>query len=1111
MNKERVCYFFLIILTKPCYLQASSVCEEWIAKVTSVQGKVDVKYLNQSEWETAHQDEILCYGDGVRTAKNSRLVLKFSNHAVATLDQNSTLIFPEPPKKARSWLLNLLEGSVFFRSRKDHQLDIHTPFLNAVHKGTEFMVTVSTDKTQVTVFDGEVAASNQAGHVLIKQGVMGEAQRHQTPRLHSLIATPENAVQWTLYYPPVADYQLLKLSAVKPSLQTALSIYQRGDLYTALEALENVPKPERDSDYLNFSASLLLTVGRVDEARQYINQVVDIEPNNSTAFALQAIIAVAQNRQDTAISLANKAIVLDPKSDAAHIALSYAYQLQFKVKEALEAAREATQLAPSNALVWARLSELQLSIGDRDAALESAKKAQTLNAHLSRIHTIKGFAELAENNIDTGKADFEQAIALDSSDPTARLGLGVTKIRQGQLEEGKNDLEVAVNLDPNNAILRSYLGKSFYELRNKEFASKEFDIAKLMDSKDPTPWFYDAILKQTTNRPVDALQDMQKAIELNDNRGVYRSNLLLDKDRAARQVGLGRIYNSLGFDDVANRLALKSLVTDPSNYSAHRLLSDSYATKPRYEIARASEHLQSQLLQPLNYNPIQPSLAYSDLNIIRGIGPNETSFNEYNRLFERNGLRFTTTGIFGSNSTLGDETAISGIHNKFSYSLGQLHYQTDGFRENNDLKHNVYNAFAQYEISPTVSVQTEYRHRETEHGDLQLKGEAQANNSFDKKYRRKLEQDSYRYGMKISPAQHSDVLFSFIHANREEDLNNDSHINVKSKSYDVESQYLFHNNNLSVVTGAGMYRTENDTYENARLTPSKKTFSGYDTTQYFSYLYSSYKFPNDLNLTVGLSFDHYRDNEVNYEAKISELNPKFGLLWKANDHLSFRAAAFKSVKSAIIGNQTLQPTQLAGFNQFFDDLNGTVAWQYGVGLDSHFYKTIYAGIEAYKRDLKLPPSFGFSPKPREELYRLYFNWTASDNWAVNSEFRFENYRSDERFPVFPFPRFVETAYLPTEIRFFHPVGFFASLKGTYVNQKVQSTVGSSDSLNSSFYLVDASVGYRFPKQFGLISLEAKNLLDTNFKYRDRQFQMNEQRSPDFLPERMLFGHITLNF
>ena len=35
---------------------------------------------------------------------------------------------------------------------------------------------------------------------------------------------------------------------------------------------------------------------------------------------------------------------------------------------------------------------------------------------------------------------------------------------------------------------------------------------------------------------------LQHAIELNDNRAVYRSRLLLDADLAARSASLGRIY-----------------------------------------------------------------------------------------------------------------------------------------------------------------------------------------------------------------------------------------------------------------------------------------------------------------------------------------------------------------------------------------------------------------------------------------------------------------------------------------------------------------------------------------------------------------------------------------
>ena len=94
------------------------------------------------------------------------------------------------------------------------------------------------------------------------------------------------------------------------------------------------------------------------------------------------------------------------------------------------------------------------------------------------------------------------------------------------------------------------MGKAYYEEKRGPLDQREYAIAKELDPKDPTPWFYDAIAKQTTNRPVEALQDMQQAIELNNNRMVYRSSLLLDSDLAARSAALGQIYNNLGFQQL---------------------------------------------------------------------------------------------------------------------------------------------------------------------------------------------------------------------------------------------------------------------------------------------------------------------------------------------------------------------------------------------------------------------------------------------------------------------------------------------------------------------------------------------------------------------------------
>jgi tetratricopeptide (TPR) repeat protein len=190
-------------------------------------------------------------------------------------------------------------------------------------------------------------------------------------------------------------------------------------------------------------------------------------------------------------------------------------------------------------------------------------------------------------------------------------------IRDGDVSGGRAEIEIAASLDPNNSLLRSYLAKAYYEEKRDKHASSQFSMAKEFDPNDPTPFFYDAIRKQTLNRPVEALHDMQKAISLNDNRVVYRSRLLLDDDLAARSASLGRIFSDLGFQQLALVEGWKSVNTDPSNYSAHRFLADSYASLPRHEIARVSELLQSQLLQPININPVQPSLAQSNLFIHR--------------------------------------------------------------------------------------------------------------------------------------------------------------------------------------------------------------------------------------------------------------------------------------------------------------------------------------------------------------------------------------------------------------------------------------------------------------------------------------------------------------
>ena len=212
--------------------------------------------------------------------------------------------------------------------------------------------------------------------------------------------------------------------------------------------------------------------------------------------------------------------------------------------------REAAEVTPDDPLVQARLAEIELAFGDLDAAQAAAERAVALAPRLARTQMVLGFAALTRIAIADAKEAFEQAIELDSALPLARLGLGLAKIRAGDLESGARELEIAVALDPNASLLRSYLGKAYFEERRNPLDGEQYAIAKQLDPNDPTPWFYNAIRLQTINRPVEALHELERSIELNDNRAVYRSRLLLDEDLAVRQASLARIYDDLGFERV---------------------------------------------------------------------------------------------------------------------------------------------------------------------------------------------------------------------------------------------------------------------------------------------------------------------------------------------------------------------------------------------------------------------------------------------------------------------------------------------------------------------------------------------------------------------------------
>ena len=218
--------------------------------------------------------------------------------------------------------------------------------MNATVEGTEFVIRVDANETNISVLEGTVRVENSLGKLLLKGGEAAVAKAGEGPK-RQLDIRPRDAVQWALYYPPILDVS--KDAVTGPNQQIlgdALSQYQAGDIRLALDQLNAIPQEQRDPQFWGIRAGLLLSVGQIDKATMDISEALRQEPNNGTALALRSLVALVNNHKDDALQLANQSVASSPESSVGHVALSYAQQAHFDIEQALASAQQAASLSP---------------------------------------------------------------------------------------------------------------------------------------------------------------------------------------------------------------------------------------------------------------------------------------------------------------------------------------------------------------------------------------------------------------------------------------------------------------------------------------------------------------------------------------------------------------------------------------------------------------------------------------------------------------------------------------------------------------------------------------------------------------------------------------------
>jgi len=1111
------------------------------SRLLTVEGRVEVARAGTPTWTPGVTNLLLANGDRVRTGVRSRATVQLSDRSILRLDELTTVEIRPPQSAGASSGFETKSGaSYFFNRERPGAVEFRTPLASGAIRGTEFHLRVlENGRTELALLDGLVDLSNEFGATNLVSGEMAVVDPGRPPRKTAMLDA-RSIIQWVLYYPAVIDVDELALSdAEKNALADSLSAYRAGDLLVAQSSYPDTRQPVSDAEKI-YRAATLLSVGRVEPATQLVQSV-----SSPLAAALRQLVATVKGQpvsRGTNLTLASE-----------WLAESYALQGQSKLEEALFAAKMAVRESLPSGFALARYAELKFGFGDADGANQLLGQSFAVAPRNAQAHALRGFALAAKGKFREAEEAFDRAIALDPALANGWLGRGLVRIRTSPVlfsfalneraEAGRQDFQVAATLEPQRSILRSYLGKAWSETRRTDLAGKELRLAQQLDANDPTPWLYSAILAEQQNQVNEAIRDLEHSQELNDNRSIFRSRLLLDQDKAIRSANLARIYQDAGMTDWSVREASRAVSYDYANFSAHQFLANSYEAlrdpkqiNLRYDAPAVSEYFIANLLAPVGATPLSATVSQQ----------------EYTRLFERNHVGIASSTEYFSNGDWVQHGVQYGRAGTTDWALEAIYRTDNGQRPNNELERTDYVVKLRQQVTPQDTVYFEGVRGELESGDVvQYYDQSSANRSLQI---REI-QNPYLfvgYHREWSPEHHTLALvgslndtfgyearrvsvFEYNHLPNGDPVSTQERVFGQDYHHDLdgwtaELQHIAKLDRHTLVVGGRWQEFDSDARVGLRrpgglfnlfYTNRFQTRSG-DLQRQSVYAYDMWQVAEPFQLTAGLAYDRLeypRNHDVppldRRTAEDSQVSPKAGFIWTPWPETVVRFAYTRSLGGVFADNNVrLEPTSVAGFNQAFRSMipesvvgsvPGTRFQTFGLGAEQKFGSGTYLSIAGELLESTADRIFGgftrtnnvfppaqarpFSPRSKldyaEHSLVVALNQLIGNNLALGVRYRLTDADLESRVTTVPAsvlgPAHTEATLhqVSTYALYNCACGFFAQAEAIWTGQENR---GYSPALeDESLFQFNAFAGYRFWRRHAEARLGVLNITDQDYK------------------------------
>ena len=679
---------FYFSITCPNHVSAD---EEQPAKaiagrIVDLRGGVEVYDPDRQTWQPADIGQRLPMGAGLRTDDSGWAALILADETLMQVNRNSLLILNRVAPRA-DWIeavstagasasdrrseYRLEKGELWMRNKNRKPfIRIDTPFVSASIRGTEVNLRLLSQKeAHISVLEGKVQAVDAGRSVIIS-----DMERLRIvaggPMTRRVLVSPKQAVQWTL---PVRWLPQLTVKEEKSTFVRIRDMVMQGDLAAARERLEAIKASGEVGPWpWLLSAWTALAINDADSARADLQRALAIgletDEGLSTALTIKSLIQ----------------------------------QAEFDLHGALKTARQAMAAAPDYIPAMLQTARLAFAVDRLKEAHTICNHVLTLSPRNAQAINLKGFLLLSRGKTRQALSCFEQTADIDPGLGEPHLGAAIGLMRRGRQALAFEEISIAVLLEPQRSVFLSYWAKMLYEVKRFDEALTILAQAARLDANDPTPLLYQAHILADLNRPAEAIDALNRAVELNDNRVVYRSRFLLDRDLAVKNVDLAKLYQQLGMSEWGGSKALTSLKYDFGNYAAHSFYANelSYLTG-EFSLGAGSERLKAFLMKPANVNTLN-------------------SFNDYTTFFEQPDVSGSATAALGDMGYRHGDLELRGAlpSARTAVQLQWVRDQWNGWRGYDLDDYGRVGLIAKWDPGPqdTVSMQVNHRTRTT--GDL---------------------------------------------------------------------------------------------------------------------------------------------------------------------------------------------------------------------------------------------------------------------------------------------------------------------------------------------------------------------------------------------------------